>query len=193
MNFREHTSNEGWSDWELASLAVDIRSGARYGGMLKAEVKPRMREEFTADEVRRIDAPIARSVAEASLGPVDTHHAVLEEPQRSLLTVNRSQREPQILYRFGQGNEPEPIRVRALVGCPCLEQRPHALPARSRGEARQEERLITAVLTELADQDVSLQELPLRHLVPPSPQRPVEFASSQRATLWPSTSFCNDQ
>ncbi|MEV0027265.1 hypothetical protein AB0H45_34755 [Streptomyces atroolivaceus] len=62
MSYREHTSKEGWSDWALAHLAVDIRSGARYGGILEAEVEPRMREEFTAEEVRRIDAYLAASL-----------------------------------------------------------------------------------------------------------------------------------
>ncbi|WP_331735465.1 hypothetical protein OG379_40865 (plasmid) [Streptomyces sp. NBC_01166] len=62
MSFREHTSKVGWSDWEVAHLAVDIRSLARYGGSLQAEVEPRMRIEFTADEVRRIDAFLAASL-----------------------------------------------------------------------------------------------------------------------------------
>ncbi|MFD3613270.1 hypothetical protein ACFWXA_35490 [Streptomyces atroolivaceus] len=62
MTYRERTSKEGWSDWELARLAVDIRGGARYGGILEAEVEPRMREEFTAGEVRRIDAYLAASL-----------------------------------------------------------------------------------------------------------------------------------
>lgn len=64
-------------------------------------------------------------VAETGLRPVNTHDAVLEEPQWKLV-VNWVQHEPQILQRLGQGDEPEPIRVRALAGCPCLEQRPHA-------------------------------------------------------------------
>jgi hypothetical protein len=59
------------------------------------------------------------------------------------------------MQRLNQGDEPGPIRVRASEGRPCLEQWPHALPARPRGEVRQEERLITFVLTELTDQNVS--------------------------------------
>ncbi|MFD3612157.1 hypothetical protein ACFWXA_29600 [Streptomyces atroolivaceus] len=62
MSFCEHTSKEGWNDWELAHLEVRIRSLARYGGMLQAEVEPRMRLEFTADEVRRIDVFLAASL-----------------------------------------------------------------------------------------------------------------------------------
>ncbi|MFI5775022.1 hypothetical protein ACIA74_42625 [Streptomyces sp. NPDC051658] len=34
---------------------------ARYGGTLKAEVEPRLREEFTADELLRADAYLAAS------------------------------------------------------------------------------------------------------------------------------------
>ncbi|MFC8596707.1 hypothetical protein [Streptomyces atroolivaceus] len=62
MSFCEHISEEGWSDWELAHLKVHIRSLARYGCTLQAEVDPRMRLEFTAEEVRRIDAYLAASL-----------------------------------------------------------------------------------------------------------------------------------
>ncbi|MFB8030599.1 MULTISPECIES: hypothetical protein [unclassified Streptomyces] len=66
MSYRERTSKEGWSDWELARLAVDIRSGARYGGILEAEVEPRMREEFTAEEVARVDVFLAASLPDTA-------------------------------------------------------------------------------------------------------------------------------
>jgi hypothetical protein len=62
MNFREHSIKDGWSDWQLARLAVDIHRMERYGGTLQAEVEPRMRAEFTADEVRRVDAYLAASL-----------------------------------------------------------------------------------------------------------------------------------
>ncbi|MEE1806912.1 FAD-dependent monooxygenase [Streptomyces sp. BE133] len=66
MKFREHSVKDGWSDWQLARLAVDIRRMARYGGTLKAEVEPRMTQEFTADEVRRVDAYLAASVPDTN-------------------------------------------------------------------------------------------------------------------------------
>ncbi|MER6103693.1 hypothetical protein ABT115_15550 [Streptomyces sp. NPDC001832] len=66
MSFREHSVKDGWSDWQLARLAVDIRSMKRYGGTLAAEVEPRMRQEFTADEVRRVDAYLAASLPDTA-------------------------------------------------------------------------------------------------------------------------------
>ncbi|MFI8007937.1 hypothetical protein [Streptomyces sp. NPDC086010] len=62
MSFREHSSKENWSDWELAHLAVDIRSMTRYGGILAAEVEPRLRNEFTTEEIQRADAYLAVSL-----------------------------------------------------------------------------------------------------------------------------------
>ncbi|MEU9464441.1 hypothetical protein ACIQCQ_38620 [Streptomyces sp. NPDC088394] len=59
MTFREDSIKDGWSDWQLAHLAVDIRRMERYGGTLKAEVEPRLRKEFTADELLRADAYLA--------------------------------------------------------------------------------------------------------------------------------------
>ncbi|MFJ8855449.1 hypothetical protein [Streptomyces sp. NPDC102437] len=65
MSFREHRAKDGWSDWQLARLAVDIRSMACYGGTLKAGVEPRLRKEFTADELLRADAYLAASLPDA--------------------------------------------------------------------------------------------------------------------------------
>ncbi|MEU6922586.1 MULTISPECIES: hypothetical protein [unclassified Streptomyces] len=62
MRFREHSVKDGWSDWQLACLAVDIRGMTRYGGTFKAEVEPRLRKEFTAEELLRADAYLAASV-----------------------------------------------------------------------------------------------------------------------------------
>lgn len=74
MTFREHSTKDDWSDWKLARLAVHIRSMKRYGGILAAEVEPRMRQEFTADEVRRIDAYLAVSLPDtARLTAIEQH------------------------------------------------------------------------------------------------------------------------
>jgi hypothetical protein len=62
MTFREDSIKDGWSDWQLADRAVEIRRMERYGGTLAAEVESRLRKEFTADEVRRVDAYLAASL-----------------------------------------------------------------------------------------------------------------------------------
>ncbi|MEE1838825.1 MULTISPECIES: hypothetical protein [unclassified Streptomyces] len=62
MRFREHSVKDGWSDWHLACLAVDIRGMTRYGGTFKAEVEPLLRKEFTAEELLRADACLAATV-----------------------------------------------------------------------------------------------------------------------------------
>ena len=73
MTFREDSIKDGWSDWQLADRAVAIRRMKCYGGTLAAEVEPRLRAEFTADEVRRVDAYLAASLPDTDrLAAIET-------------------------------------------------------------------------------------------------------------------------
>jgi hypothetical protein len=61
VNFREQSDKTDWDDWTLAREAVCLRRVARnpFFADPQAEADRQMREAFTADEVRRIDAYLA--------------------------------------------------------------------------------------------------------------------------------------
>ncbi|WP_434600226.1 hypothetical protein [Streptomyces sp. A5-4] len=59
MNFRQHSDKADWTDWQLAREAVWLRGMARYSDDPQAEADRRNAEQFTADEVRRIDSYLA--------------------------------------------------------------------------------------------------------------------------------------
>lgn len=56
MTFLQESSKPGWSDWELARLAVHLRGYAKYADDPQADAARRLEGAFTADEVRRADA-----------------------------------------------------------------------------------------------------------------------------------------
>ncbi|MFF3863666.1 hypothetical protein [Streptomyces sp. NPDC002209] len=63
MTSRSHTrlnrpaaDTPGWSDWELARLAVQLRGFAAHADDPVADAARRLEEAFTADELSRADA-----------------------------------------------------------------------------------------------------------------------------------------
>jgi hypothetical protein len=62
MNYREESAFPGWSDWHLVREACDVRRRTCYTNDPQAELDQRMRNTFTADEVRRADAYLAAGI-----------------------------------------------------------------------------------------------------------------------------------
>ncbi|MET8751319.1 hypothetical protein ABZW32_14655 [Streptomyces sp. NPDC004667] len=56
MTFLQDSKEPGRSDWELARLAIHLRGHAAYDDDPPADEARRLREAFTADELRRADA-----------------------------------------------------------------------------------------------------------------------------------------
>ncbi|MFF5808863.1 hypothetical protein [Streptomyces sp. NPDC012746] len=56
VTFLQESGKPGWSDWELARLAVHLRGLAMYADDPLADAARRLGDAFTADELHRADA-----------------------------------------------------------------------------------------------------------------------------------------